>query len=100
MDPHDIEHRLIRPVGLGDEMVKRLMGRLNPARREPGGHGLHALSLARQKQPRAIGPRRPDPVGMAEHSCDRIEIRHEPLLRGLVLLQARLCHSPNLGQVL
>jgi hypothetical protein len=49
------QESLVGPVGLGDEMVERLMGGLNPRGLEPCRHGLDALALARQDQPGAVG---------------------------------------------
>ncbi len=52
---HKRQESLVRPVGLGDEMVEGLMSRLNPSRLQPGRHGFDALALARQDQPGAVG---------------------------------------------
>lgn len=41
------EHRRIGPVGLGDEVVQRLVGGLDPPGLDPSGHRLDALAVAR-----------------------------------------------------
>jgi hypothetical protein len=51
----DADNSLVRPLGIGEEMVQRLVRRLHPVRRHPGGHRLHALALARQDEPGTIG---------------------------------------------
>jgi hypothetical protein len=53
---HKRQESLVRPVGLGDEMVEGLMSRLNPSGFEPGRHGFDALALARKDQPGAVSP--------------------------------------------
>lgn len=46
------EHRRIRPVGFGSQVVQRPMGRLNPPRLNANGYWLDALALTRQQQAR------------------------------------------------
>ena len=55
LGPYEREESLVRPVGIGNEMVERLMSSLNPSRLQPGRHRFDALALARQDQPGAVG---------------------------------------------
>ena len=51
---HRGEHRVIRPVGLGYEVMQRLMRRLHPPRLHPRRHRLDALAIAGQQQSRTV----------------------------------------------
>ena len=72
------EHRGIRPVGLGDQVVHRLMRCLHPAGLDPGSHRLDALAVTRQQQAGAVAPNRGDAVGMAERRTKRLDIGRKP----------------------
>jgi hypothetical protein len=73
------------------------MGRLPPARLQPGGHGLDTLAFARQQQAGAVGPCRHGAVSTAERAGKTVQIHVKPLLRGPIQIQVRLCHSPHMG---
>jgi hypothetical protein len=71
---HRGQHRLVRPVRLGDQMMQRLLRRLHPLRLQPGRHRLDALALTRQQQPGAVGLERRGAISVAEFRNQRIEI--------------------------
>jgi hypothetical protein len=71
---HHGEHGRVGPIGLGDQVVQRLMGGLDPPRLDARGHRLNALALARQQQACAVAPSRGDAVGMAEGRAKRLDI--------------------------
>jgi len=48
------QHLLVRPIGLGHEVMQRLVAGAGVQRINAGGHRLHALALQRQHQPGAI----------------------------------------------
>ena len=96
----NVQDGLIAPVGLGDEVMQRLMGRLNALRGDAGGHRLDTLALAGQQQPRAVGVHRFAPIGMAEHPRNRSQIPGKSTLSGVLPVQTFLCHAPNVGSPL
>ena len=51
---HTAKQFLIRPVGLGHEMMQRLMPRAGVQRINPRRHRLHTLARQGQHQPRAV----------------------------------------------
>ena len=71
------QHCGVRPVGLGDQVVQRLMSGLDPTRLDPGGDGLDALAVARQQQAGAVVAKRDDAVSMAESRAKRLDIGSE-----------------------
>nr|AAX11189.1 putative Pi-transporter-like B1 [Magnetospirillum gryphiswaldense] len=73
--PHRRQHRLVRPVGLGDEVMHRLVRRLHAPRLHPRRHRLDALAVARQHQTQAIRPQWRRPVGMANCAAKVLDIR-------------------------
>jgi hypothetical protein len=75
---HRREHRVIGPIGLGHEVMERLVRGLYPPRLHARGHRFDAFALARQQQPRTIRSERRGPVGMAECRRDRLDIGAEP----------------------
>jgi hypothetical protein len=97
---HRPEQRRIVPLGLGHDVVQRLVLGLHPLRRDPRRHGLHALALARQQQSRAVGPRRGRPAGVAQHRRDPIQVGREALLAGPQPLRLfpLLRHTPICGE--
>ena len=68
------EHRRVGPIGLGDEVVQRFMGGLDPSGLDPSRHRLDALALAGQQQARAVAPNRGEAVSMAEGCAKRLDI--------------------------
>src|SRR4051812_9113877 len=74
----DVEHRLIVPRRLGDEVVQRLVGCLDMQRIEPGGHRLDAFAPTRQQQTGAVAAQRADPVSVADHLRHFSDIGLEP----------------------
>jgi hypothetical protein len=62
----DMKECRVRPIGLGDQVVPRLVRRLDPAGLEPGRHRLDALAIARQQHSGAVAASRGDAVGMAK----------------------------------
>jgi hypothetical protein len=68
------QERLVGPVGLGDEMVQRLMGGLDAPGLDAGRYGFDALASARQQQARAIRPERRDPVSVPERAAECLDI--------------------------
>ena len=96
---HRPEQGRVVPFRLGHEVVQGLVRRLHPGRRDPGGHRLDALALARQQQPGAVGLRCCDPACMAQHRHDRVQIGGEPLLAGERPLGPFLLpgHAPFVG---
>ncbi len=72
-------HRLVAPGGVGDQVMQGLVRGLHPVRRQPGGHRLDALALARQQQPGAVGVERRPAVGVAERGGQGVEVGLEPL---------------------
>ena len=77
--PHFAQHSRVRPHALGHEMQQRLVLRADPRRRRRRCDRLHALPIARQKQPRAIVAHRPHTCRMPDHANKPIEIRRETL---------------------
>ena len=71
---HHGQRDRIRPVGLGDQVVQRLMSRLDPAGLDPDRHRLDALALARQQQASAVAPNRGDAVSMPERGTNRFDM--------------------------
>ena len=66
LGPHEREESRVRPGGLGDDMVERLMDGLNPSGFEPGCHRFDALALARQDQPGAVSPQGRHTISMTQ----------------------------------
>ena len=80
---HDGQQSLVGPLGLGHEVVQRLVGRLHPTGINPRRHGLDALALARQDQPGAVGFERRHTIGMAECSGQTLDIARKAHLTRL-----------------
>jgi hypothetical protein len=80
LGPDHAKHGRVGPVGLGDQVVQRLVGGLDPPGLNPRSHGLDALALARQQQAGAIPPGRADAVGMTESRAQRLDIAFKPQL--------------------
>src|SRR6516165_835086 len=57
---------LLRPVGVGDKMVQRLMRALNAAGLDAGCYRLNALALARKDEPRTVRAKRRAPIRMPQ----------------------------------
>ena len=53
---------LLRPIGVRDKMMQRLMRALNPAGLDAGCNRLDALALAGKDKPLAIGAKRRPPI--------------------------------------
>ena len=68
------EHRRIGRVGFGDEVMQRLVRRLNPARLDPGRYRLDGLAVARQQEPSAILPNSLNTVSMSKRGTKRLHI--------------------------
>ncbi len=99
---HERQESLVGPVCLSDEMVERLMGRLNPSGFEPGCHRFDALALARQDQPGAVGLQRRRTISMTQSPRQGLNIGCKaPLARLHTALAIHLSllfeiESPNL----
>ena len=89
----NVQDGFIAPFRLGDEVMQRLMGRLNALRSDAGGHRLDTLALAGQQQPRAVGVHRFAPIGMAEHARNRFHIPRKPTLSGVLPIQTFRYHA-------
>jgi len=60
------EHSVVRPVGLGYEMMQRLMRSLYPSGLHARSHRLDALAIAGQQKPRAIRLERNYAIGVTQ----------------------------------
>ncbi len=74
---------IIRPIGLGHEMVQRLVRRPYSFRLDTCRHRFDAFPIARKQQARAIGSERRDPISMAKNHGDGINVGGEPRLTAL-----------------
>ncbi len=89
---HGCQHGVIAPARLGYEVVQRLMSRLHPAGRHPGGYGLDALALARQQQAGAVGPERRHPVSVPQGASQCLDIESKPCFAAVGVCQR--AHNP------
>ena len=74
------QHPLVRPGSLADKMQQRLMLRRRSGRCRHRRHRLDALALARHHQPAAVVAQRLDPVGMADHPGQALDIARKTLV--------------------
>ncbi len=72
--PHFGQHLLIRPATLADKVQQRLMLRRGSLRRRHRSDRFHALASAGHQQPRAIIPKRPRPVRVADHADKTLNV--------------------------
>ena len=63
---HGTQHRAVRPLRLGNEVVQRLMARAHVQRIQSGRHGLDALARQRQHQAGAVPAQPVVPVRMTQ----------------------------------
>jgi hypothetical protein len=69
----------LRPVGVGDKMVQRLMRTLDAAGLDAGRYRLNALALARKNEPRTKRAKRRAPIRMPQVRCHPLHVRRRPL---------------------
>ena len=74
MGAHGGQQRVVGPVRLGDEMMQRLVRRLDTPRLHARRHRLDALAGAGQQQARAVGPERRCAVGVPERARQSLDI--------------------------
>lgn len=63
---HRRQHRGVGPIGLGQEVMQRLMRRLHAPWLHPRGHRFDAFAITGQQQSRAIGSEWRTPVSMTK----------------------------------
>jgi hypothetical protein len=68
------QHLLVRPRRLADKMQQRLVLRRRPGRRRHRRHRLNALARARHHQAGAVIAQRIDPIGVADHARQALDI--------------------------
>jgi hypothetical protein len=98
--PQSSQQRRVIPIGLGYNVMERLVTGLYVSRLDPGRHGLHALASARQQQSRTVGAHRRSPAGMTQHRGDLTQVGCKPRL---AVLKARspfhlFRHGPRMGR--
>jgi len=91
---HRRERGRVIPRGLGHDRAHRLVRRLHLLRLNPCRQRLDALALARPQQPRAAGPCRRHPAGMAQHPGHPIQTGRKPILVRSRLSRISLCPDP------
>src|SRR5208283_2246940 len=76
---------LLRPVGVGDKMVQRLMRALDAAGLDPGGHRLDALSLAGKNEPCTVRPKWRPPIRVPQSRRHVFNVRRKSRPASLTL---------------
>ncbi len=76
---------LLRPVGVGDKMVQRLMCALDPARLDAGRYRLDAFSLAGKNEPHTVGAKRRTPIRVPQGRRHVLHIRRKSSLASLAI---------------
>src|SRR5580704_8475686 len=71
---------LLRPVGVGDKMVQRLMRALDAAGLDAGRYRLHALPLAGKNEPRTVGAKWRPPIRVPQDRRHVLHIRRKSSL--------------------
>jgi hypothetical protein len=93
--PRDTEHRRVLPWGVGDQVMHRLVPRPYVPRVDAGGHGLDALSFAREAQPGEIGSQRLVPIPVSQRQGQPLHVVTEPLLPRIARFG---CHALTLAR--
>src|SRR5208283_5248837 len=70
----------LRPVGIGDKMVQRLMRALDPAGFDAGRYRLDALALAGKNEPRTVGAKWRPPIRVPQGRRHVLHIRRKSSL--------------------
>src|SRR6267154_187633 len=79
---HRIKHRLIRPRCIGYKVMQTLVFQAHPVRRQMRSHGLNALALDRQHQPRAVATKWLDTISVPKRLSHQGHILLESFRRG------------------
>ena len=74
---------LLRPVGVGDKMVQRLMRALDAAGFDAGRYRLNALSIAGKNEPRTVGAKWRPPIRVPQGRRDMLNVRRKSTLASL-----------------
>lgn len=74
-------HLGVRPIGLGDEVMQRLVPGAGMQRIDPRRHRFHILACSRQDQSGAVVPQPRVPVGMAESARQMFHVAPKPIAR-------------------
>jgi hypothetical protein len=69
---------LLRPVGVGDKMVQRLMRALDAAGLDASRYRLDALALARKNKPRTVGAKWRSPIRVPKGRRHVLHIKRKP----------------------
>ena len=72
--PHSPQQRFGRPIGVGDEMMQRLMRPLNALRLDARRRRLDALALAGKNEPGAVRAKRRRPICVSKDAGDLLDI--------------------------
>ena len=73
---------VVQPLALADEMQQRLMLGCDPRRSRQRRHRLDALALGGHDEAHAIVAQWSNPIGMADHTRQPVDIRCKPLVTG------------------
>jgi hypothetical protein len=76
---------LLRPVGVGDKMVQRLMRALDAAGFDAGRYRLDALSIAGKNEPGTVGTKWRPPIRVPQGRRDRLNVRRKSRLAAFTL---------------
>src|SRR4029077_21030071 len=70
-----------------DKMQQRLMLSRRSTRRRHRRHRLNALAFARHHQPAAVVPQQLDPVGVADHPGQSLDVARKTLVAAATILK-------------
>src|ERR1700735_3819039 len=76
---------LLRPVGVGDKMMQRLMRALNAAGFDAGRHRLPALPIAGKNEPRTVGADRRTPIRVPQARRHVLHVRRKSTFASLAI---------------
>ena len=74
---------LLRPVGVGDKMVQRLMRALDAVGFDAGRYRFDALTIAGENEPRTVGAKWRPPIRVPQARRDMLNVRRKPRLASL-----------------